>query len=739
MVFAAFVLHAKDAAFTSSRLDQVCTWFWQINVSIARAALFVMRSGRKVRQAVRHDRRLYLEGVKAGVAQQDIKNPKELFAALRRAFPCMRSSRKGGFKPLPQLLLEDGTPASTQEERLQRWRSFFAEQEAGFPVTDAQYVVEFQAQKDLHTGRPTTFDWQALPTLREIEALLHQQRRGKACGNDGITPELLCLDVPLSARRFLPILAKTTLRVHEPSAFRGGSLMTLAKKVAAECHCSHYRSILLACTPSKVYHRYLRQQLVPVLQDCRQPLQAGAVPGIGVESLSLLARVIQDLFTRARRYRSLALFDIKAAFYRVIRQLVLRVPETDEHLCRLVHSLGLPGTALQELQQKLQALAMIPQAASSQHLSELASDVMQGTYFRMDADHVTLMTKRGSRPGDPLADVIFGFLLAGFTATVDRQLDDLGLGCHLPDLQQPLLVDTPPFDSKLGFISWADDCLRASVQDSRDGAMTAALQVVQTTVEIGATLGVEFTFHSTKTCIMLPSFQPTTTLGPAAEPPVTRCSFRNRHTQQDFEIEVVSVYKHLGCLLTSNASPMVEIQYRSSHAHGICRPLAYRYFSCRQFPLTTRRYILKSLAVSRFQYGSVALTLRTGVCKRQWYRSYISLWRSLQRRDPATKKFAHPYKVLLDAQAPSPPLALALARACFLQRIALFGPCQVLWALQCEWEQHPPTSWLHQVHEDVRLVALTVPAVRVLLQANCTVRALLCHPCSKHRTGGPAV
>ena len=300
MVFAAFLLHARHRAFDDLRLQTLHLWFWQMHVSVARAMLFLVRTGSHVRHAVRRDRRQYLDNIKQDVACQDIKNSKELFAALRRAFPCTRSARRGGLKPLPQLLMADGSPAVTREERMQRWRSFFAEQEAGFEVTDDQYVLELSAQKQLQADRASVFDWQIVPTLRETEALIHQQRKGKACGNDGVTPELLRLDVAGAARRFLPVMAKTVLRVHEPSAFRGGSLMTLAKKVAAECQCSHYRSILLACAPSKIYHRYVRQQLVPILQKVSPPLQAGAVPGLGVESLSLLARLLQDLFAKSR-------------------------------------------------------------------------------------------------------------------------------------------------------------------------------------------------------------------------------------------------------------------------------------------------------------------------------------------------------------------------------------------------------------------------------------------------------
>ena len=400
VVFAALFLNARDEVFDARQLDVILYWFWQMHVSIAQAVLFLLRTGPRVRKAVRQDRVQYLVEVKDRIAQQDLRNPKELFKALRKAFPVARNSRKSSFKPLPQLLDASGEYASSQEERMQRWRTYFAEQESGFPVTDVQYVHELGQQKRLLRHALPVFEWAAIPTLREADALLHQQRSMKASGNDGITAELLKLSVPTTARGFLPILAKTTLRLHEPSAFRGGSLMTLAKRAAAACDCAHFRSILLACTPGKVYHRYLRQQLIPLLDSTRPDMQAGAVPNIGIEALAITARLFQELSQRMRSHWGFVLFDIRAAFYRVVRQMVAEVPETDEHICRLVRSLGLPDSALSELHAKLRSLSEIAQAGATPHVHALVTDVLQGTFFRMDSDHLTQMTKRGTRPGD---------------------------------------------------------------------------------------------------------------------------------------------------------------------------------------------------------------------------------------------------------------------------------------------------------------------------------------------------
>ena len=171
------------------------------------------------------------------------------------------------------------------------------------------------------------YDWGSLVTLPELENLVLAQRTGKATGHDGISTELLRLHAPSSARRLYPLLAKTTLSLREPVAYKGGSLLVQA--AAAFVLYS-----LLAHRPNSTTR--LCETLVPGLLQLRQELQAGAVPGTGVEALSLLVRSFQDQAHASKRQWEAICFDIRSAFYRVIRQLVLPVPESHEAICRLI-------------------------------------------------------------------------------------------------------------------------------------------------------------------------------------------------------------------------------------------------------------------------------------------------------------------------------------------------------------------------------------------------------------------
>ena len=360
------------------------------------------------------------------------------FLALWCSDTCPPSPPEGrATLPCPMLL--DGTFAATQQERQQRWGDFFAEQEAGALISPEQYRAGLARQKALAVGRrdgSAVFAWEDVPDLASVERLILAARTRKAAGYDGITVEM-----PRAARYLFPLFAKAATAPHEPVAFRGGGLMVLAKKAGATFQCEDYRSILLACSSGKLYRKFLRGRLGQVLQRVRTELQCGATPGCGIEALSLLARTIQHRAQAARCSWAMILFDIRSAFYRVIRQLVVDVPDTDEGLLNIIGTLGLPGDAVTELHSKLRSVTALAEARASDHISALVSDVLTGTYFRLDHSDLLYLTRRGSRPGDPFADVLFAFLLSAFTRQVDSELERAGLAEAMPPLRTALCCE----------------------------------------------------------------------------------------------------------------------------------------------------------------------------------------------------------------------------------------------------------------------------------------------------------
>ena len=329
VAFAGFVHLLRGSSFDPRALALVAHWTWEMQISIARGAWALMHLGRDVRREVRADRCRYLRSVAGSVALCDPRRPKELYRAIRRAFPAARSNRQAAHSPLPCVALEDGTVATDYEARCRRWQSYFAEQEAGEPVDAQGYIDGFLSQRTLAQQIGPVFDLDCVPTLMEIEQSLLALPRRKAAGADSLTAEILQVCVPATARSLAPLYLKASLAVREPVSYRGGELICLAKKASEVFACSSFRSVLIANLPGKVMHRLLRAKLLPHFRKVAQPAQAGMCPGVSTDSLVLLAQTFCGVARSGGLLPSLLFFDLQAAYYRTVRQVIVPFGEDD--------------------------------------------------------------------------------------------------------------------------------------------------------------------------------------------------------------------------------------------------------------------------------------------------------------------------------------------------------------------------------------------------------------------------
>ena len=350
---------------------------------IASAVGILGRLRLSLRKAIRSDRAAYLRRLADDVAGTTLQQPKQLFAAVYKAFPVVRSKRRSGFCPLPAVLLENGERARNVDERMQRWTEHFAKQEGGKIVPAVEYDQEVLLQAP-HPDKVPAFDILCVPTLLDIEQDVSRLRNGKAAGPDLITADLLKLNVPNSSRRLLPIFTKAALACREPIVFKGGCLITLAKKAHASLQCADFRSIILSSVPGKLFHRSLRRRLLQPLSEIAFPLQAGALPGASPEILALYLTAFQRWAQSTRQCWAVTFFDVKQAYYRTLRQLVVDC-DSDAGLCQVLYDLGLPKQALGELRDLLHRVASTSPLAGHEHLTAMLRDLLTATWFKFEA------------------------------------------------------------------------------------------------------------------------------------------------------------------------------------------------------------------------------------------------------------------------------------------------------------------------------------------------------------------
>ncbi|CAE7470207.1 unnamed protein product [Symbiodinium sp. CCMP2592] len=684
--FAAFRLACSGGRFTAAARATADHWIAAMDHSIAVAWAYFRDHGLQLRR----------------------------LAAIRRAFPAARSAKRSGTCPLPALELPSGELATTASERAACWRNHFADQEAGVEVTPSEYVAAFQQYH-----RPCehfVFDASVLPGLLQTESIILSLKNGKACGPDGVTAEILKLRPALSARELLPLMLKSSLSIREPVAWRGGDLVLVAKKAGVALTCSHYRSVLVANVMGKVYHRGIRSHLTPLLEESQPPLMAGATAGAGIEIPVLAIKSFQLLMGAQRRPWAVVFFDLQTAYYAVLRQTIAGNVESDASLLQLLHKLRLPPQALTELKDKLHLLAELPTLGASEHLHSLVRDLFTGTWFRVSGDAVLTLTKRGSRPGDPLADALFAVTLSAYLKSVSQALGEADM---LPDLphcrNRPLWADDDSA-SCLGSPAWADDFTLPQTGTSHTDLVVRVARCTQLVVTHGRSLGMTIKFGVDKTAALC-------------------CSSVERFAMPQFQVNdeglhllpalfICLSYRHLGGIVVSNCATAPDLHFRYSRAAGLARSLRRRLFSSPAFDLATRRVLLRSLVVSKFVHTSASLVLRTAESNRLWERYYVALLRNLLKRVSAEKQ-AHSYEVLRTARAASPPLALAKARAQFLVRLFRNGPLALRVFLHDHWVTHPASSWLGQLESDVRCVGAFVPTALTFFRPQHLVADLL--------------
>ncbi|CAE7712412.1 unnamed protein product [Symbiodinium sp. KB8] len=344
-------------AFSTDSVVKADRWLVEIDYGDARALALYSWFGRQLRQAVAAGRRAFLSEVVQEAASIGLGQPKALYTAIRRAFPAAKSARKSSLLPLPMLLDGDGTAIVSSEARDECWRTHFARQEAGDLVNSTDYVQRIQTERRFSKQ---VFDVDNVPSLGQLEQVLLRLKNGKAAGADGLTAEVLRLSPRDAARRLLPVIMKSTFALREPVSWRGGDLVLLAKKAGLAMSCEGFRSVLIASVAGKAYHRCIRAQLVPLLQDTAPELMAGAIANVGIEVPALAVRSFQGLLSALRVPWALIFVDLQSAYYQVLRQLLVPHHGSDQELLRLLHRLDLPPEAIAELKDKLVTLAQLP-------------------------------------------------------------------------------------------------------------------------------------------------------------------------------------------------------------------------------------------------------------------------------------------------------------------------------------------------------------------------------------------
>ena len=125
----------------------------------------------------------------------------------------------------------------------------------------------------------------------------------------------------------------------------------------------------------------------------------------------------------------------------------------------LFEKLQLPPDAWSDFQNQFLQEPAIELAQTSGFTKAISREFFRDTWFAMDGCPALAKTQRGSRPGDPVADLCFTFALSRILQGVEEEILQKFPSLHTPwnGLAQPDVNEVP--DMALGIVHpiWADD------------------------------------------------------------------------------------------------------------------------------------------------------------------------------------------------------------------------------------------------------------------------------------------
>lgn len=472
----------------------------------------------------------------------------------------------------------------------------------------------------------------------------------------------------------------------EPLQGKGGNLIPIHKGGVTD-DVRSYRGILLLNNASKLYHAWLRLKVLQWVQPHKPIGQIGGFPHqqvvFGVHTLTTLTHI----FTK-NHYSFLALFiDVQSAFHHLVRELVMGIRDK-EHL-----EIALEQLTVQEalgVDKWLQLPSILEQFGVPPQLLRIVQDVHANTWFRVPTVDALVKTHRGSRPGSPIADMIWHILMLRLHEEAEQALS-----------RHPQVVQAfANFGIPITAVTWADDIVVPIATEHAVELLPCTTVILQDILSAFRARGLRLNLKRGKTTAV-PTF-----CGDNA--PKLRQEYL---LQEDPAIEIqgdtdaclklplACSYRHLGAVYVPEATSDYEINTRIGIAAAAFQELKRPIFVNKALQATTRVRMLEILVFTKLFYG---LQVWHNLCVKTYSRLETFIMKLLRQtvgaavHDPAQVNKISNADLLVQFDLPTLQIRLIRCRLLYVSKVWEHGPehlQQVLVREECETKN----AWLHEL------------------------------------------
>ena len=520
----------------------------------------------------------------------------QAYQALRALVPAVR--KKSSVAPAVPLLAKDGHAFADGCDLAQGWMRHFGDIEGGVATT-------WDSLGAVHLGRCRRAKQGQAPGLAELpdrlqwEHSFRKVKKGKAPGLDGLDHDSLALALPPVTGLSFPLTLKVATCRTEPLRWRGGEALPLFKGKGSGQRLDQYRSILLESSFAKRWHAWLRSSLIPTFLSVRAPLQSGACRGVSTGALSLLARSFQHICRGRRLSHAMLFVDLRAAFYSVVREFLCSKPPEELDWPTLAQALHLSES------QQAYVAALLADGGDATiksvqpHLLSYLEDLLAGTWFQVRGSSIPVHTRKGTRPGDPLADLLFSFTIAAPLKQLAADMEQQGLRVRLSCAG--ILPSVPVGDALApATASWHDDVVVFLAVEKASDLLTSCSFVARRVHDLFLERGLRVNYDGGKSEAVC------TPLGSGSKPVLRRLRhpagatifFLPDHDPMQ-ALTCTDSYRHLGSMLHDAGCLLVEVRRRLQQARIALQPLRKPIFARVDLSQAAKHNFLRSYVLSR--------------------------------------------------------------------------------------------------------------------------------------------
>ena len=546
-------------------------------------------------------------------------------------------------------------------------------------------------------------DWQDLIPLEDAPSLVHLEgafrhvAKGKAGGADGFLSNV-CYAAPKElAQKFFPVMLKMMATLEEPIQAKGGVLVAAFKGGVASNPEDH-RSLLLSSHLGKSVRRAIRQQLIGPYSTTTPDTFFSIRQGGSVSHASQALRLYAGAKAHRGESTGILFLDVKAAYYRIIRQLAVRGRE-QHSIERVMEHFDLGATDLQELLSEIHNIPDYDGSNFTKHQELMLEELLSSTWFTAQHRSRLYESLAGSRPGDGLADLVFGIVFKRILQRVTERLKDI---LQIEDTE--INGDVSLIESggeireapQLLQAVWADDL---AVCFSRKGAH----QLVEDMAKVTSVVFQECLRHGLIPNLKKEKSEILLLLRGEGSRSAKAMHLNGQEPRlwipevpEDFQwVNLVHTYKHLGTRVHISLKLMSEIKARCGQAGSTYRKHRRQIFQNPRLSRDKRVYLFGSMVMSILEFN---VGTRGKLNKSEWayYKKRVmGLYRGLARAEIPEEDltlWSHD-KILAFLRVPSPEVLLHVSRLRYMISLWNSAPATLLHLIGAQ------QSWLGELQE----------------------------------------